>query len=965
MGVTPRPARLFATPADEPRARRATDVILLVLSAVGLLAVSASAVPEPGFALAVGRLLASLPDVLDAIWQTVVDVLVVFAVTLVVASIVRRRASVTRDLVIALTLATVGWLILARWVEGSWPAWWEALGSADPPPWYPSPRVALPAAVVIAASPHLTRPVRRWGQWLVGLTALALIALGATTVLGALAGLLVAAASAGAVHLVFGSAGGRPGLDQVIEALDELGVPTTSIGAADRQPAGQFLVHATDDRGEPLVVKVYGRDAHDAALVSTLWRTVWYREAGSPLRVGRLQQVEHEAFLTLLAAQAGVRTDVVVTAGATADDDALLVLRRTGRRLADRPGTDAAWEIAPEVAAEVWDVVGRLRVAGIAHGQIDDRHLAVHDDELGLIDFRGATIAPSETQRRTDEIQALVTTSCLVGPEAAVSAALDALGPAGLADALPYLQYPALTGRQRRQLREKGTDLDALRATAASAAGAELPALERLRRITLGSVVRVVLPAIAVLALISAFAGLDVSELVDQLLAASWWLVVLGLLMTQVPRLTQSLSTLGAAPVPLPLGPVYALQLAVSYVNLAIPTAAARIAVNIRFFQRHGVPPGSAIAAGALDGFGGFVVQAMLLVSLLLLSPASLDLQFDGSTGTAARLLGLVVLIAVASVAVVLVVPRLRRFVVGWVRRLAAEAIGPLARPALPAPPRAAARRQPCHRGALRRLARHLHPGLRLPHRARRAPADQHQRRPPGRPAADPGRCRCERRGADLRAGAGRHARGDRFRRGAHVPPVVVLPPTDLGVLRAPLAGARGPPLDVDGLGPGPNPPRRCRPRAGHRRRSRRQPRRQHRRRPVLPCRRPLHDPPTGRARRRVARRRAPPDHVGECDTVDMPSSCAGGASPGLRRAVVLRVSERDCETWAGGGVESIPFAPMFPAPRTERVRPGHLVAIATPASGPEVVVWRWYDAVVLGTETSGRSVCGSRRTAR
>ena len=67
-------------------------------------------------------------------------------------------------------------------------------------------------------------------------------------------------------------------------------------GAADRQLAGLFLVNATAASGEQLVVKVYGRDAHDSALISTLWRTLWYREPGSPLRLGRLQQVEHEAF---------------------------------------------------------------------------------------------------------------------------------------------------------------------------------------------------------------------------------------------------------------------------------------------------------------------------------------------------------------------------------------------------------------------------------------------------------------------------------------------------------------------------------------------------------------------------------------------------------------------------------------------------------------------------------------------
>ena len=44
----------------------------------------------------------------------------------------------------------------------------------------------------------------------------------------------------------------------------------------------------------------------------------------------------------------------------------------------------------------------------------------------------------------------------------------------------------------------------------------------------------------------------------------------------------------------------------------------------------------------------------------------------------------------------------------------------------------------------------------------------------------------------------------------------------------------------------------------------------------------------------------------------------------------------------------------MFPAPREERVSPGHLVAIATGQSGADAVVWRWYDAVILGQESDG-----------
>ncbi len=193
--------------------------------------------------------------------------------------------------------------------------------------------------------------------------------LGAASPLGTIGGLLSAVVAASAVHLVLGSSAGRPSLAAVQSALAELGVPIRSLGVADRQPAGLFLVDAESESGEPLVVKVYGRDAHDAALLTTLWRTVWYREPGSPVRLGRLQQVEHEAFLTLFARQAGVLTDTVVTAGVAAGDDALLVLASTGRVLAD----DAApAEVDPAAARRA--VVGSPRpVAAGRHRPRPDR----------------------------------------------------------------------------------------------------------------------------------------------------------------------------------------------------------------------------------------------------------------------------------------------------------------------------------------------------------------------------------------------------------------------------------------------------------------------------------------------------------------------------------------------------------------------------------------------------------------
>jgi uncharacterized membrane protein YbhN (UPF0104 family) len=674
VDVIRRGPRLFAASVDEPRARRASDVILLVSTAVGLALMTAATEPLPGFVSSVSRFVATWPDFLDALWQFFVDLLVILAVLLAAVAFLRRRTAVGRDLVLSVVVAAAIWLLLSRGVAGSWPPVWESLRSAAPPLQFPAPRVALPAAVVFTASPHLALPVRRLGRWVVALAAIGVMMIGASTALGAAAGVLVATLSAAVVHLAFGSSGGRPSLSLVRDSLDELGVPISSLGVADRQQAGVFLVNAAGVYGDRLIVKVYGRDAHDTALVSTLWRTVWYREPGSPLRFARGRQVEHEAFLTLFAGQAGVRTDTVVTAGSTVDDDALLVLRRNGELLADL-GEDRRPTDVDRLVAGIWTVVQQLQDGGVAHGQVDERHILVDDGGPGLVDFRGASVAATDNQRRTDLVQALVTTRLILGEERAVAVARDRLGSERLVSILPLLQPSVLTPYQRDRIEEDEMGLDELRAACATAVGEEPPALQVMRRITLGSIVRVVLPAVAVLMLLSGLAGLDFAELVEQLRNAEWWLLVLGVIVSQLPRLTQAISTLGSSPVPLPLGPVYALQLAVSYVNIAIPTAAARIAVNIRFFQRHGVPPGAALAAGALDGFGGFVVQALLLVGLLLMTSATLDLDLRAAVDSAGPILLVVVVIAVIAVAVSLAFGRLRRFITRWARQLSTEAL--------------------------------------------------------------------------------------------------------------------------------------------------------------------------------------------------------------------------------------------------------------------------------------------------
>ena len=87
-----------------------------------------------------------------------------------------------------------------------------------------------------------------------------------------------------------------------------------------------------DPAGKPIELSVYGRDASDARVLAKLWRFCVYRDSGPTLILDRLQQVEHEAYLTLMAGRAGVLVPEVLAAGRFGPSgDAALVTRVPGR----------------------------------------------------------------------------------------------------------------------------------------------------------------------------------------------------------------------------------------------------------------------------------------------------------------------------------------------------------------------------------------------------------------------------------------------------------------------------------------------------------------------------------------------------------------------------------------------------------------------------------------------------------
>jgi uncharacterized protein (TIRG00374 family) len=659
--------RIFSSASDAPRARRPTDVILLIVAVLGVVVLTFFAPGPTAVDTTINQLVKELPGLFGWFWEICYDLLIIWALILLILALVgrgRKRLFFTELLAGGLAL---GFAMFAGRVGGTdWSSSLKALSAHGTPPVYLAVRLALATAVVVMASPHMSRPLRFVGRWVVAFGAIAGIALGTTLPIGMVAGLLIGLGSAAIMHLILGSPAGRLTLDQISIALDELGVAATDLRYAPLEPTGVALVLATAPDEHALLVKVYGRDAWDGQFLASIWSSLWNRGEHPSLGFGRLQQVEHEAFVTLLAERAGVPVLPIVAAGMANERDALLVSEISGRPL----GSLDPDEVDDELLQGIWRAVTPLHDLGIAHGQLDgDRIVVRADGSPALGDFGGARVAPTDGVMMADLAQILVTTALVVGPDRAIAAGTAVMGKESFADVLPFLQPAVLDGDTRQAVRDQEWDLDDLMTSATAVTGTDVPELEKLRRVSGKSIAIVVLIAFLVYGLISALAGIGIQNLWDELKTANMALLLVALLLAPLSQIPQAFSTMGASVRDLLFAPVLMLQYAVQFIQLAVPSSAARVALEVRFFQRQGVDTGGALSIGLIDSVSGFVIQILLILVITLSGLASLDLSSgssssssssSGSTSSGPSLLLLAAGLIVLGAIIALAIPRYR-----------------------------------------------------------------------------------------------------------------------------------------------------------------------------------------------------------------------------------------------------------------------------------------------------------------
>ena len=663
--------RPWSSAPDDARLRRPTDILLLIgttLLAVGIgvtLRAQAPATSRPPASTS------TLTDIVTWTADTVYALVVVWALVLLLLPVFSRgRRRLLLDYVIGAVITLSAGVLVSRPVGSGWTDTLHAMVTADPQPVDVVGPLAVATAIVVIASPHVTRPLRWTGRLLVLVGAVAAVALDVTHTLGGLTLIIVGVLGAALTHLLLGTPSGHPTADAVLVSLPDVGVELDELDLAIRQPLGASRFVGTTHEGRELVVTVYGRDAWDDQLVGSVWTALTIRGESVDVFGGRRRRVEHEALVTLLAERGGAPVLPVVTAGLADNGDAVIVTERAAQTLSDVPHG----HLTADDLAELWSALAALHATDIAHRGID-RFTVVRrfDGAWAFGDLDDARIAPDPSAFMIDRVRLLVATAISAGHDTAVAAAVSALGSEGIAEMLPYLQSAVLDRAARKAVSDKEWELDDLRTTAVAAAGVEAPPLLNVRRVSAKSVGLVVLVGVMAYVLIGMLAGVDLAAIRTELQDADKTWLWVALAMSPTVQMAFAFSTIGASMARLRYLPVLMLQYAIQFIALTLPSTAARLALSVRFFQRFGIPPGTAISMGMIDSFSGFVVQVVLLVVITLSSLPGLTSPLRGSESSSSSsssssspsLIAILLVLIVVGALVTVLVPRLRRRALG------------------------------------------------------------------------------------------------------------------------------------------------------------------------------------------------------------------------------------------------------------------------------------------------------------
>ncbi|MHB1923975.1 MAG: lysylphosphatidylglycerol synthase domain-containing protein [Acidimicrobiales bacterium] len=474
---------------------------------------------------------------------------------------------------------------------------------------FPSDHTAVAAALATVVTPYLPRSMR-----LVPLIGVALVAAaqdftGGHLALELAAGAFIGFAIGSGLHLVWGAPGRATSTDAVTAVLRRSGLEVMRVEPIGRAGFGPRHFEARTGEGQCFVVEVVRRGQRRAGWAYKARRLLASLEVeDEPGLSSPSHEVDHEAFVTLLAERAGVRTPEVVFGLEMGHGPALLVRRKVeGCRLASL-GAEAVDDCLLE---QIWGQVRALGTARIAHHELTANNVLV--DPSGapwLLDFTFAKAGATDRRLAQDRAEMLVSLASVVGVERAVGSALRGSDREDLLPALSFLQPLALPVHIRRQLAPQTARqrlaLGDISSRLAENLDAPRPSFRpRIRATTVlslvvgGGAVYLLLPQIG-----------TVPRLLDAMRQANYWWLIAAFGAGAVTFPMAAASYLGAVRRRLSLARTTLTQIASAFTSRLTPGGLGGMGLNLIYLERSGSPRAEAVGSIALNQAAGVVVHA-------------------------------------------------------------------------------------------------------------------------------------------------------------------------------------------------------------------------------------------------------------------------------------------------------------------------------------------------------------------
>jgi glycosyltransferase 2 family protein len=615
----------------EPRVRRPYDlaralVMSVLTAAIGLLAYVATGTAA-GIEIDLAEASALLPPVLILVVNVISGAgVLLLPVAAGIDLFVRRRGTQLAEALVGLLVTIVIATIIVGIVNASDNVrlLLALAGSVDPTRGSVNDPLLAGLVAFLVVARLLGRP--RWGVAAIAVmvtTAFVTFLSGGITVAGILLSLTLGGATGFAVRYGFGIASTRPRGQQIVDALERMGLRVTVLQANRGTGRGRrYSAHTID--GRVLELSVFDRDLEGSGLLGALWRRLRLRdETGTGGRTIR-ETIERSALIAYAASAAGAPMPRLLAVTDIGPESAVLCYEHVyGQRFSEcAPGT-----ITDSDLDSAWQTLKALHAARIAHRDPSpDSLLRREDGVVHLLDTGRGVIAATELQMRLDVAEMLCSLAFVTSAESAVASARRVIGDATLTHALPAIQPFAFSAETQRALRSDRSLLKKVRSQVADIVPEGIEESVRVERLSWRMVFTVVLGSVAGYLLITQLTNVDLARLLTRA-DTTWVLIALGLsLMTYIAA-----TMVYQAFVPERLNPLrtFTAQFAASFAALVTPSTVGVVATNIRYVNKSGVPGPLAAASVTLAQVFGVALHVSMLIVAGLAAGTARDLTFN------------------------------------------------------------------------------------------------------------------------------------------------------------------------------------------------------------------------------------------------------------------------------------------------------------------------------------------------